>query len=348
MSLVFNCSYFAGSRERSMQKYLNIMCNSLSFARRHFLERGLKVVTGALSLTVLPLSASASAEENRAPNSVSTFQVSSFLKFRSYRDSAGTVHTSKDYLPDEWFEVLGLSPVNVVYASRFLEGTGSSATLNAEKLQQIARTAPSHSWVSLDAEEWDTARFHPQVPTANGKSIVQNLIEVVQTFKAANSSVPVGLYSEVPQNTYGFTKTTKDVHDRLNPQYVKVAAAVDYYSPSLYNYNFDGTSAGDRQWAQAAEYAIEACRFLDKLNRTSKPILPYIMPVWTDSNKETRYLTETQLIFRLEKLKQLGANGCILWLSSMTKEPDGTVPLVLDPNEGWLRTAVEFAKRNRS
>jgi hypothetical protein len=304
-------------------------------------------MTGALSMTVLPLSASASAEETLSPKSDSPFQVCSFLKFRSYRDSAGTVHTSKDYLPDDWFEALGMSPINVVYASRFLDGTGPAATLNAEKLQQIARAAPSHSKVSLDAEEWDTARLHPQAPTANGKSIVQNLTEVVQTFKAANSSVPVGLYSEVPQNTYGFTKTTKDVHDRLNPQYVRVAAAVDYYSPSLYNYNFDGTSAGDRQWAQAAEYAIEACRFLDKLNRTSKPILPYIMPVWTDSNKEIQYLTDAQLTFRLETLKQLGADGCILWLSSMTKEPGGTEPLVLDPNEGWLRTAVAFAKRNR-
>jgi hypothetical protein len=314
--------------------------------RRHFLELGLKTLSGALTMATLPLSGQAFAEEASARSAARSgrFQVGEFLKFKSYRDSAGLIHSSRDYLPDDWFEALGLSPVDVIYSSRFLAGTGVGATLDADRLQQLARAVPSNRLVALDAEEWDASRSHPDSPLANGKSIVQNLVDVVQTFKRANPAALVGLYSEVPQNTYGFTATTPAVYDELNPHYAPVAAQVDYYSPSLYNYRFDGTPAGDAQWARSAAYAVHACRLLDGLNRTRKPVLPYVTPAWKDTGNVARYLTEDQMRFRLQTLRQLGASGCILWLSSSAKEPGGDAPLVLDPTTGWLRAAVEFAK----
>jgi hypothetical protein len=321
---------------------------SASISRRRLLQLGCGAALGGLTLSGLASTARAESGPLRRPvTGARGFSVAEFLPFRSYRDNAGVVHTSAGYVDAAWFESVGLLPVNVVYSSRFLDGTGLRAELNADKLRAIARTANHAYPVSLDAEEWDVNRATPDAPTLNGKSIVQNLIDVVSTFKQANPAIDVGLYSEVPQNTYGFTASTSVAHDKLNPQYAAVAALVDYYSPSLYNYHYDGTPAGDRLWARAAAYAIQACRTLDGINRTNKPVLPYVTPAWTDSDKNSHYLSYEQMVFRLQTLQRLGASGCILWLSSSAKEPDGSAGLVLDPNQGWLKAAVETARYSK-
>ncbi len=326
------------------------MNQSSSILRRRLLRLGSGAAFGSLVMSNFGkmgqvLAATNSQVAGDAPH---RFQVGEYLKFRRYRDSSGAVQSVTGYLDDAWFEELGLLPINLVYATRYLDGEGATATLNTDKLRIIAREANPAIPVSLDAEKWDKTRFNPDAPTPNGKSIVQNLIEVVRTFKQANPATQVGLYSEVPQNTYGFSDSTASVHDKLNPKYATVAAEVDFYSPALYNYDhYDGTSASDRRWALAAEYSVHACKLLDHINRTSKPILAYISPGWTDEKKNSRYLSYEQMYFRLESLKKLGASGCILWLSSGAKEPDSTDSLVLDPNAGWLKAAVEFARDNK-
>jgi hypothetical protein len=276
------------------------------------------------------------------------FMVGEYLKFRRYRDSAGTVHDAGRYLDEAWFQALHLLPINLIYASRFLEGKGWGAQLNADKLRALAKEALPDFPVSLDAEEWDSYRFKPDALLPNGLSIVQNLIEVVRTFKQTNPNTPVGLYSEVPQNTFGFSASMASVYGPLNQKYAKLAAEVDFYSPSLYNYGYSGRVSDDDQlWLRAAEYAMRTCRMLDDIQHTTKPALPYISPAWLDDNKNTRYLSYEQMHFRLESLMKLGASGCILWLSSDAKEPDGQDKLILDPHAGWLKAATEFASHHR-
>ena len=325
------------------------MDSSPSLLRRRLLQVGCYATFGSLVMLNFgkmgqALAASSSPVPGGAPR---RFQVGEYLKFRRYRDSSGAVRSVNGYLDDAWFEKLGLLPINLVYASRYLDGKGLTATLNADRLRTIAKDAGPASPVSLDAEEWDKNRFNPDAPAPNGKSIVQNLIEVVRTFKQANPASQVGLYSEVPQNTYGFSSSTASVHDKLNPKYAAVAAEVDYYSPALYNYDhYDGTPAGDLHWAEAAKYAIRACKQLDYINHTSKPVLAYISPGWTDGEKNSRYLSEEQMHFRLDTLKKIGASGCILWLSSGAKELGSNESLILDPHAGWLKAAVEFARNS--
>jgi len=326
------------------------MDQSPSLSRRRLLQAGCYAALGSL---VIPNfgkvgQALAAPSGQGVGHASRRFQVGEYLKFQSYRDDSGAVQPAKGYLDDAWFEGLGLLPINLVYASRFLDGHGPTATLNADKLRSIAGEANPAYPVSLDAEEWDKNRFHPNDPTPNGRSIVQNLVDVVRTFKQANPATQVGLYSEVPQNTYGFGDSTASVFDKLNPKYAAVAAEVDYYSPSLYNYDrYDGTPAGDQHWAQAAECAVHACQQLDAINRTNKPILAYISPGWTDAEKASRYLSYEQMHFRLATLKKLGASGCVLWLSSAAKQPGSNEKLILDPNTGWLKAAVEFARNNK-
>jgi len=126
-----------------------------------------------------------------------------------------------------------------------------------------------------------------------------------------------------------------------------VAKEVDYYSPALYNYdNYDGSPESDVRWQKAAEYAFHACKQLDSINHTSKPIWPYITPGWTDMSAKQRYISCAQMYSRLTFLQNLGANGCILWLSSSAREEDSDESLILDASKGWLKASIDFAKHN--
>lgn len=275
------------------------------------------------------------------------FHVGTFLKFRCYRNSDGTSISNKTYIDDDWFKAQGLLPVNVVYGSRFLEGQGAHSTLDTDRLQAIAREADPHYLVSLDAEAWDKYRFTPNKRTPNGKTIVENLVDVVRLFKQANPRVPTGLYSEAPQNSYGFNDQTVSHYSKLNPDYAAVARIVDYYSPALYsNAPFDGSNKDEMRWQQAASFACDACQQLDSINNTIKPVWPYISPAWQDENKKTRYLNYEQMSARLTFLKRLNTAGCILWLSSSASEEGLNEPLALNPYQGWFKAAIDFAQNN--
>jgi len=144
----------------------------------------------------------------------------------------------------------------------------------------------------------------------------------------------VGLYSTVPQNTYVWREEKRGPYDRQNEKYAAVADAVDYFSPSLYNYSLTDFVS----WKEGAKYNIEAAR---KYSKTKK-ILPYVTPEVED-NGMARWLSYDEMMSRLEVLKSLGADGCILWASSRSRESSGKRP-VLDPSAGWLKAVVDFSR----
>ncbi|WP_321814858.1 Ig-like domain-containing protein [Paraburkholderia sp. J69-2] len=275
------------------------------------------------------------------------FTVYEFLKLKQYQDASG-VNT----ISDTWFEGLGITPLNLLYSSKLvtcpLTSCTDEYTVDTTKIATAAASADSTGAipVSLDLEVWDTKRFYPTTATGNGQTIVQNLTEALTDFKADNPSAVVGLYAEVPQNTFGWSSTTATTYDALNPQYAAVAALVDYYSPSLYNYGYDGTSTGDTDWNSAAVYAVEQSRAFDTLNGTSKKVLPYITPVWTDSSNASEILTYDQMMYRLKALKSAGADGCILWISSSQIDPSTGSLLVIDTTAGWFKAVTDFMASN--
>jgi hypothetical protein len=270
-----------------------------------------------------------------------------FLKLKSYQDSTG-VHS----ITDAWFKTLGISPLNLIYSGNLVTCPLTSCTdeyeVDATKVASEAASADAtgSTLVSLDLEVWDSDRFQPTVPTGNGRTIVQNLSDAVSTFKADNPGAVVGLYAEVPQNTFTWSATSEQTYNSLNPQYAAVAALVDYYSPSLYNYGYDGTENGDASWNSAAVYAVDQSRAFDTLNGTTKRVLPYITPVWTDSSGASHILTYDQMMYRLNALKAAGADGCILWISSGQIDPATGALLVIDTTAGWFKAVLDFKASN--
>jgi hypothetical protein len=258
------------------------------------------------------------------------FDIYGFIPYGSRVDGGQVIsgRASKD-----WFSALGIRPIDVVYERRVLdypdgEKSRKLATINADKIRDLANSADRkrNVPVSLDLEGWD--RSAPGTPGL--------LLQTLKEFRATNPDAMVGFYATVPQNTYGWREDKQKSYDDLNSKYAVLAEAVDYFSPSLYNY-----SKGDfAAWEKSARYNISAAR---KYSSTKK-VLPYITPEVSE-NGATRWLSYDEMMSRLEALKSLGADGCIVWTSSQTRDASGNAP-VLDPSTGWLKAVSDFGKKN--
>jgi hypothetical protein len=229
----------------------------------------------------------------------------------------------------EWFSGMGIKPIEVVYDNRLLDfpqgGSRTQATVNNEKIHQVAKANKENDshLVSLDLESWD--RADPRTPS--------RMLQTIEMYRKAHPGAVVGLYATVPQNTYGWKSERRSSYDKLNNNYADVAIAVDYFSPSLYNYSFGDFEA----WKEAASYNIQAAHKYS----SSKKVLPYITPEVRKGGGGTRWLSYDEMMQRLVTLKALGADGCIIWASSRTRDSAGAPP-TLDPGVGWLKAVVDF------
>jgi hypothetical protein len=59
----------------------------------------------------------------------------------------------------------------------------------------------------------------------------------------------------------------------------------------------------------------------------------------------TRWLTYDEMMERLQALKTLGADGCIIWGGKAEHDASGVHP-TLDPRHGWLEAVDVFAHQN--
>jgi hypothetical protein len=223
----------------------------------------------------------------------------------------------------------GIEAIDLVYEQRLLDVNKASphdAKFDAAKIDQVAEEAlkEPQELVALDMEDWD--RFD--------KARTPDLyLQVLQEFRRVNRQSKVGLYGIVPQVTYGWQDNVPAKYDSLNESYREVAGAVDYFSPSLYNWK---RATDDADWEYAAEYAIQAAHKFDPY----KPVIPYITPEVRRDNTTT-FLTYDQMLFRLRALKRLGASGCIIWTGTSNGRRAGGS---FDPQAGWTRAVIDFQK----
>ncbi|WP_345954264.1 hypothetical protein [Mucilaginibacter sp. PAMB04168] len=258
------------------------------------------------------------------------FNIYGFIVYAGYIKQGVKQQNSMSQLQN-YLQSIGIGKYNLIYEHKVLDypnGDKKNGTINLNRMDSLAALAVNEptGLVSLDLEGWnrfDTSRT------------VHRMLDAIKSFRRINKVSPLGFYATVPQDTYGFPKD-QQLYERLNKAYRPVAAVVDYYSPSLYNYK--GVDSLD--WYKAAVFNLEACH---KYSFSGKQILPYITPeVW--NGDQTTFLTYEQMWYRLKVLYDLGADGCLLWTSSKTRNPDGT-KIFVDENAGWLKAVKDFIKQ---
>lgn len=256
-------------------------------------------------------------------NPSSGFEIHAFLPYPSASPSTRSLTATDD------LEQFGINKITVIYENELLDPLDESSPqkngINESKIKSTAikYISAGKTIFSLDIESWN--RFEPATPSL--------YLKVLKIFKQANPDALVGLYATVPQNTYIWAEEKRSFYDNLNNKYADVAKAVDYFSPSLYNYSGDDLLS----WKENAAYNIAAAKKYD----IRKKIIPYITPE-VHLHGSTRLLSYDEMKARLEALRTLGADGCIIWGSSRFRTDTGSRP-TLDPESGWLKAVIDFS-----
>ena len=261
--------------------------------------------------------------------SAHSFEIYGFVPYRSWLQAGEVI---KGAPSDAWFLSVGMRPIEVVYDNRILDiprakSSKNQAIINSVKLDKIAikHRAKNALMVSLDLETWD--RYDPSTPS--------RVVEVIKAYRSQHPEAYIGLYSTVPQNTYSWQRDRIPKYEKINEAYGVVAAEVDYFSPSLYNYG----GANFEDWKEGANFNIQASRKYD----ANKKVYPYITPE-VKTKHGYRWLTYDEMLARLRALSSLGADGCIVWASSRSRLDSGEAP-VLDPSQGWLKAISDFSQQ---
>lgn len=274
-----------------------------------------------IALVFISYKAAAQNAEARHP-----FKVYSFIVYGGYMQNGAQVKASYKEL-EQYLLGYGMQKLDLIYEQRVLDypgGDKKNGVPNSERMATLARAASAepNTPVSLDLEgwnRWDTVKTPSR------------MIEAINEFRKTNKDAKIGLYATVPQNTYAYSENISR-YDKINRAYSAVAAAVDYFSPSLYNYDADTVN-----WNKAAKYNMAACK---KYGFPDKLMLPYITPE-VNLKGVKRMLTYDEMMNHLQTLYNLGASGVLIWTSSATRDADGN-KIYIDVNSGWLKAVRDF------
>ena len=277
-------------------------------------------------LIVLVLMVIYSGYAQKAQSGNHPFKVYGFIVYGGYVQGITPVNASYKDL-QVYLSRSGIQKYDLIYENKLLDypnGDKANGVVNQSNIDMQAALALHQPGVlvSLDLEGWK--RFDTlQTPA--------RMIEAINAFRKTNKVSKIGLYATVPQNTYAWSPTISK-YDKVNKSYSAVAAAVDYFSPSLYNYDADTVN-----WNKVAAYNIDACK---KYNFPGKQILPYITPE-VDQKGVKRMLTYDEMMNHLQTLYSLGAQGCLIWTSSGMRDANGN-KIYIDVNDGWLKAVRDF------
>jgi hypothetical protein len=178
-----------------------------------------------------------------------TFVIYGYIPYQSRIESGKTIEGPPS---QAWFSDLGISPIYLVGESSLMDypqaDSHQNPIINIEKFKQVAADSAKHkdALVSLDIENWNF--FDPETP--------ELYLRGLQIFRQANPDAIVGFYSAVPLNSYKWDDAKRQQLDKLNALFADVAHAVDYLSPSLYNYS----GADFATWLNGARYNMAAAK----------------------------------------------------------------------------------------
>lgn len=246
------------------------------------------------------------------------FLIYGAIPYNHYTDKGSTINKK---IPLPFLGGFGIKKIFLIYENRILKGHGAKPDMSLlESVAKETKKSPD-ALVVLDVESWNRWDI---------KNSVKNYVSLLQEFKKTNKISPVGLYSVIPQTYYQKKTESRDSYISLDDKYRSVVYYVDFLSPSLYNYSgkdFD-------RWKSAVQFEMSEAKRLG-----NKPIIPFVTPEVWEANG-THFLSYEEMRERLETLKELGADGCIIWGGSRGIAAGGA----FNPSSGWAKAVIEFSE----
>lgn len=223
----------------------------------------------------------------------------------------------------------GIEPATVIYAgNHFWPGKQNMERLPERSAVRftierwITSRGPLPPLTVLDVEHWpDTGD-----PVVVAES-VEKYLTLLRWVKEDLGSSPVGYYGIPPLRDFwrATTGESSELYKQWqaeNDRFVRLADAVEVFTPSLYTF-YDN----QKSWEQ---YALANVRETRRLAR-GKPVYPFIWPHYHDSSKVKGYVSKEYWALQLRTLETV-ADGVVIWAGQE----------VWDPQAGWWQATREF------
>lgn len=261
-------------------------------------------------------------------SNVYAFDIYGFIPWKTHITTNGSV-VSNFSLTKQYITQQGLKPIKVVYHKYFL----TNDQPDPEKIRKIAEDSKlsPHIPISFDIEIGN--RFAP-------KTVLPIVEETLRLYHHYGGAAPVGVYALLPQNTYGGKLDNRKtvLYTDLNKKYESIAKQVDFLSPVFYNYNQKNIDL----WKKSVDFNMaESKKYAKKYNLK---IIPYITSTYAE-RKEKYYveqMTGKEMQQRLSYLKNMGADGVIIWESSQGFERSSNGKPAIDFSKGWAKVVKDF------
>jgi hypothetical protein len=228
----------------------------------------------------------------------------------------------------------GLTPINILYVSRFGEtwykGPAKDQLPDEKTVRRVAQEAAAQGNLAvIDIEHW--------VLRGDDTTVAQNVdkyLRVAEWFHQEVPSLKVGYFGILPVAAYGWAlkgsasleyKQWQAENDRLR----LLANSMDAIFPSIYTYYPD-----QQAWVQFAIENIKEAR------RYGKPVYVFLWPQYTDTAKQhaLEFIPADYWRLQLETVRQY-ADGLVIWGGWGDNRPANW-----DENAAWWKITKEFMK----
>ncbi|MEN3980579.1 hypothetical protein [Acinetobacter sp. CWB-B33] len=261
------------------------------------------------------------------------FEVYQFLRWGNYTTAnQKLVQTKNTDEFNNYLKTKNIKPIKVVTMGFIL----SNNQADPKKIKRIA----------------DESKLNPQTPICfdieppfrhDPKRNLPVILDALKFYHQFGGAAPIGVYGVLPQltpNAY-LSADKKASFSKLNDQYAEIANHVNILYPTLYYYNLTDMNV----WNDKAKFNIkEAQRFA---NQRNLKIIPFLSTSnWKISSPDTMHITplsEQDMYHSLSYIKELGADGVVLWEKAKAKQASDNKPAVFDIQNNAYKAIVKFS-----
>lgn len=265
-----------------------------------------------------------------------SFEVYQFLNWHYLKTPTGEMKYSKEMSGyDDMLASIGMKKMDVIYAERLLTN-GKADPDKIKKIVENTKTDPNTP-ICFDIEIGVASKPETNLPV---------ILDALNIYHKLGGQAPIGVYGVLPQRTPNrmISKAQKNAFSTLNIKYAEIAKNVDFLAPTLYFYSLQDMSV----WENKAQFNIqEAKKYARQYNLKIYPFLS--MSNWDIQNKKFLItpLKEQDMTTALNFLQSQGADGVIIWESTLSVNQSDKKPAVFDMNRDSFKSVVNIINENK-